>query len=114
MTITQAFEEWQHYLIGVKHQVQAYTDHRNLPHFTTKELNKRQIRWAEFLSQFDLRITSRKGSENGRADTLSRRLDHLQEVPPETQRIFQVTPKGDLLQEPRQLAVILQSKVNPE
>ena len=115
MAIIEAFEEWQHYLIGAKHQVQVYTDHKNLTHFTTtKELNKRQIRWSEFLSQFDLRITYRKGSENGRADALSRRLDHLQEVPPETQSIFQVTPDGDLLQTPRQLATILRVTVDPD
>jgi transposase InsO family protein/murein DD-endopeptidase MepM/ murein hydrolase activator NlpD len=115
MAIIEAFKEWQHYLIGAKHQVRVFTDHKNLTSFTTtKELNKRQIRWAEFLSQFDIRITYRKGSENGRADALSRRLDHLQEVPPETQSIFQVTPEGDLLQEPRQLAAILRAKPNPE
>jgi hypothetical protein len=61
MAIIKAFQEWEHYIIGAKHPITVYTDHRNLVQFTTtKVLNKRQIRWAEYLSQFDLRIIYRK------------------------------------------------------
>ncbi|EFY87299.1 pol protein [Metarhizium acridum CQMa 102] len=46
MAIIECFKEWRHYLIGAKHQIKVYTDHKNLTSFlTTKDLNKRQIRW---------------------------------------------------------------------
>lgn len=76
MAIIEAFKEWKHYLSGTSHTIKVYTDHKNLTTFTTtKDLNKRQIRWSEFLSEFNFEIIYRKGSENGRADALSRRED---------------------------------------
>jgi hypothetical protein len=97
MAIIEAFKEWKPHLSGTTHQVQVYTDHKNLTYFaTTKELNKRQTRWAEFLSEFNYRIIYRKGSENGRADALSRRPDHEEEKKPEFQTIFQINENGDL------------------
>ena len=56
----------------------VYCDHKNLTHFTTtKELTRRQVRWAEELASYNMKITYRKGSENARADALSRRADHM-------------------------------------
>lgn len=76
MAIIQAFKEWRHYLVGANHKVTVYSDHKNLTSFTTtKELNKRQIRWYETLTDYDFEILYRKGSLNGRADALSRRED---------------------------------------
>ena len=76
MAIIEAFKEWRHYLSGTTHKIKVYTDHKNLTAFTTtKDLNKRQVRWYEFLSEFNFEIIYRKGSENGRADALSRRED---------------------------------------
>ncbi|KAL2006278.1 hypothetical protein VTN00DRAFT_9932 [Thermoascus crustaceus] len=37
----------------------------NLAYFTTsKELTRRQVRWAEELAPYDIKITYRRGSEN--------------------------------------------------
>lgn len=47
---------------------------------STKELNRRQVRWWEKLSYFNLKITYRPGNENTRADALSRRPDYLEGV----------------------------------
>ena len=78
LAIVEACREWKVYLSGAKHEVQVYTDHKNLTCFTTtKELNRRQVRWSETLSELNLRISYRKGSENGRADALSRRPDYM-------------------------------------
>ncbi|KAJ2891394.1 hypothetical protein MKZ38_000508 [Zalerion maritima] len=64
MAIIEAFREWKHYLTGTKHPVKVYTDHKNLTNFTTtKALDKRQTRWAEFLSEFNFTIIYRKGHE---------------------------------------------------
>ncbi|XP_044717015.1 uncharacterized protein HRG_09284 [Hirsutella rhossiliensis] len=55
------------------------TDHKNLEYFTTtKVLNQRQVRWSEFLSQYNFRIVYRPGSKAIRPDALSRRS---QDVP---------------------------------
>lgn len=104
MAIVRACEEWKHYLIGSPHPITVYTDHKNLVQFTTtKVLNRRQIRWSEFLSQFDLKIIYRKGSENSRADALSRRPDHEISTPLEGQTIFTQDAEGNLIHEKREL-----------
>ena len=60
-----------------KYQVYVITDYKNLTYFTsTKELNRRQVRQVEELANYNFRVTYQKGSENTRADTLSRRLDY--------------------------------------
>jgi hypothetical protein len=52
-------------------------DHKNLTFFTTtKELTRRQARWAETLLQFNFKIIHCKGTENGQANMLSRRPDY--------------------------------------
>ena len=48
----------------------------NLEYFTTtKALNQRQVRWSEFLSQFNFRIVYRPGSRAVRPDALSRKWE---------------------------------------
>ncbi|MDB5910846.1 MAG: pol protein, partial [Massilia sp.] len=113
MAIIEAFKEWKPHLSGTTHQVKVYTDHKNLTYFTTtKELNKRQTRWAEFLSEFNFRIIYRKGSENGRADALSRRTDHEQDQAPEHQTILRVNQNGDLEQDQRGISAMY--KMQPD
>jgi len=45
---------------------------------TTKQLNQRQVRWAEFLSQFNFVITYRPGAKATIPDALS----HLPDIKP--------------------------------
>ncbi|KJZ68172.1 hypothetical protein HIM_12440 [Hirsutella minnesotensis 3608] len=50
----------------------------NLRYFmTTKQLSRRQVRWSEFLSQFQFAIKSVPGKENGKPDALTRRSQDL-------------------------------------
>ena len=73
--IVLGFKNWRHYLQGSKHTVRVITDHNNLRYFmTTKELNAKQVRWAEKLAAFDFTIEYRKGTLNP-ADAPSRRPD---------------------------------------
>jgi hypothetical protein len=52
------------------------TDHKNLEYFTTtKVLNQRQVRWSEFLSRFNFRITYRPGAKATVPDALSRKWE---------------------------------------
>src|SRR5580765_9093537 len=55
--IFEAFRIWCHYLDGSATPIDVITDHKNLEYFsTTKILNRRQARWSEYLSQFNLVI----------------------------------------------------------
>lgn len=75
--VVRALEEWRHYLEGSPHPVEVLSDHKNLTFFrTAQKLNRRQARWALFLSQFDLQLRHIPGTKMVQSDTLSR-LHHL-------------------------------------
>ncbi|GJR90850.1 putative reverse transcriptase domain-containing protein [Tanacetum coccineum] len=67
-----ALKIWRHYLYGTKCMV--FTDHKSLQHILDqKELNMRQRRWLELLSDYDCEIRYHSGKENVVADALSRK-----------------------------------------
>ena len=92
LAIVEACREWRVYLEGARHQVQVLTDHKNLVHFTTtKDLNKRQVRWSEMLANYDIRISYVKGTENVRADALSRKPEYIgNKTTTESRAIFKI------------------------
>ena len=50
----------------------VYTDHRTLENFDThRDLSKRQLRWQEFMSQYEMNITYIRREDNCVADALS-------------------------------------------
>jgi hypothetical protein len=102
LAIVLCFEEFRHYLQGSMYKVKVYTDHKNISYFaTTQQLSKRQLRYAETMAEFDYEIIHRKGSENGRADALSRRPDYNTGQPVVHGQIFQIRKDGKM--EQRQL-----------
>ncbi|GJS14829.1 putative reverse transcriptase domain-containing protein [Tanacetum coccineum] len=67
-----ALKMWRHYLYNTKCVV--FTDHKSLQHILDqKELNMRQRRWLEMLSDYDCEIRYHPGKENVVADALSRK-----------------------------------------
>nr|GEU61086.1 hypothetical protein [Tanacetum cinerariifolium] len=67
-----ALRLWRHYLYGTKCTV--YTDHKSLQYILDqKELNIRQRRWVELLSDYDCKIRYPSGKANVVADALSRK-----------------------------------------
>ncbi|GKA59049.1 putative reverse transcriptase domain-containing protein, partial [Tanacetum coccineum] len=67
-----ALKIWRHYLYGTKCIV--FTDHKSLQHILDqKELNMRQRRWLELLSDYDYDIHYHPGKANVVADALSRK-----------------------------------------
>nr|GEV73579.1 putative reverse transcriptase domain-containing protein [Tanacetum cinerariifolium] len=70
--IVFAFKMWIHYLYGTKCIV--FTDHKSLQHILDqKELNMRQHRWLELLSDYDCEIRYHLRKANVVADALSRK-----------------------------------------
>ncbi|GJU72427.1 putative reverse transcriptase domain-containing protein [Tanacetum coccineum] len=67
-----ALKIWRHYLYGTKCTV--FTDHKSLQYILDqKELNMRQHRWLELLSDYDCEIRYHPGKENVVADALIRK-----------------------------------------
>ncbi|GJT84218.1 putative reverse transcriptase domain-containing protein [Tanacetum coccineum] len=65
-----ALKIWRHYMYGTKFAV--FTDHKSLQHILDqKELNMRQRRWLELLSDYDCEIHYHSGKANVVADALS-------------------------------------------
>ncbi|GKC92215.1 putative reverse transcriptase domain-containing protein [Tanacetum coccineum] len=68
-SVVFALKIWRHYLYGTKCTV--FTDHKSLQHILDqKELNLRQRRWLELLSDYDCDIRYHQGKANIVADAL--------------------------------------------
>ncbi|KAH7556717.1 reverse transcriptase [Bipolaris maydis] len=106
--VVDAFEQWEVYLLGLPDTIEVFTDHQNLTSFmTTKKLNRRQVRWAETLAQFDFKITHRAGTLNGAADALSRRSDLREEGHKEPHdALLKTMPDGSLKYNQPELAKV--------
>nr|GEY33616.1 putative reverse transcriptase domain-containing protein [Tanacetum cinerariifolium] len=67
-----ALRLWRHYLNGTKYVV--FINHKSLQYILNqKEMNLRQQRWIELLSDYDCEIQYHPGKENVVADALSRK-----------------------------------------
>jgi RNase H-like domain found in reverse transcriptase len=77
LSVIRGLEDFRHILEGATHPVEVLNDHRNLTYFqTAQNLNRRQARWALFLSRFNILLTHRAGKHSAKPDALSRRADH--------------------------------------
>lgn len=82
LAMKAAFEEWRHWLEGAKHTFTVLTDHRNLEYLrSAKRLNHRQARWSLFFTRFNFQVTYRPGSQNTKADALSRLYEYNNQTP---------------------------------
>ncbi|GKB78374.1 putative reverse transcriptase domain-containing protein, partial [Tanacetum coccineum] len=71
-----ALKMWRHYLYGTRCTI--FTDHKSLQHILDqKELNMRQRRWLELLSDYDFDIRYHPGKANVVANALSRKEQTL-------------------------------------
>jgi len=76
LAIIRGLEAWRHLLEGAQYKFEIWTDHKNLEYFMkVQKLNRRQARWALYLSRFDFTLKHVAGSKMGKADGLSRIAD---------------------------------------
>jgi hypothetical protein len=69
-------KEWRVFLQGTIELFIIKIDYKNLTGFlTTKELNRRQVKWAEILAEYYFEIEYIKGIDNIRADALSKKAE---------------------------------------
>ena len=60
--------------MGLESRFVILTDHKNLQYFiTSKKLVERQIRWSQFLFEFNFKLKFRAGKHAPVSDALSRK-----------------------------------------
>lgn len=97
LIIVNTFKQWRVYLKRPKHKVQIYSDYKNLLYFMfIKVLIRRQVCWAEELSQYYFWILYWKGSDNAKADALSQWSDYLKNKLTVSRALFSKTKKEDM------------------
>jgi len=73
LAIIRGLENWRHLLEGTRFKFEIWIDHKNLEYFMkAQKLNRRQARWALYLSRFDFTLKHVTGTKMGKADGLSR------------------------------------------
>ena len=73
LAIIRGLENWRHLLEGTRFKFEIWIDHKNLEYFMkAQKLNRRQVRWALYLSRFDFTLKHVTGTKMGKADGLSR------------------------------------------
>ena len=76
LAIIRGLKAWRHLLEGAQSKFEIWTDHKNLEYFMkVQKLNRRQARWALYLSRFDFTLKHVAESKMGKVDRLSRRAD---------------------------------------
>jgi hypothetical protein len=88
--IVHALKKWRHYLMGRRFKLR--TNHNGLNYlFDQPTLNAKQIRWLEFVCEYDFDIKHIKRKENKVVDALSRRVHELRAM---TISMYQTDIKG--------------------
>jgi len=81
LAIKSAFSTWRHLLLGAKHQITVFTDHKNLLYTLGGKVgNQHQHRWHLFFQDYNFQLIYRQGRKNGKPDSLSRRPDYEKNV----------------------------------
>jgi len=78
LAIVQAFHKWKRYTRGNPKPIRVLTDHKNFVNFmTTKEINERQARWMQEVSQYNCKMEYRPGKKGGKPDAFTRKEGDL-------------------------------------
>jgi len=94
LAVIRCLEAWRYYLEGAKLEFEIWTDHKNLQYFMiSQKLNRRQARWALYLSRFNFTLKHVPGKSMGKADGLSRRPDWQEGVEKDNEDQMLIKPK---------------------
>jgi hypothetical protein len=115
-TIVHALRKWRHYLMGKRFELR--TDQNGLKYlFDQPNLNVRERRWLEFLSEYDFDINHIKGKANKVVDALSRKVHKLHAI---AISMYQTDIKSKILEvanadlQYRELVALLQQGKMPQ
>src|SRR5437588_12741551 len=73
-TIVRAFITWRQWLLLAQYEIEVWCDHQNLSYFRKPQvLTARQARWYTTLQEYHFKTIHKAGTQNGRADALSRK-----------------------------------------
>ena len=76
LVVVRYLEAQRHFLERMTTKFKIWTDYKNLEYFMkAQKLNRRQARWALYLSRFDFMLKHVLGNKMGKADSLNRRPD---------------------------------------
>ena len=76
LAIVTVLKKWRAFLQGIIELFIVKTDYKNLTGFLTiKKLNCKQVRWVEILAEYYFKIEHVKGTDNIKADVLSRKAE---------------------------------------
>jgi RNase H-like domain found in reverse transcriptase len=74
--IIKAVTAFRYLLLGAQEPFIIQTDHENLKYFKSpQKISTRQVRWHEFLQDYNFKLEHFPGKSNTIADLLSRRKD---------------------------------------
>ena len=97
-TVIFALKIWRHYLLG--DQVLIYTDYKSLKYiFTQRDLNMRQRRWLELMTNYDIDRKYHPEKVNVVPDALSKK--------PGACMVMQITQQRELLEEMRRMELMV-------
>ena len=86
LAVIYALHKWQIYLMHKRFTI--LTDHLPLKYYLSQpKLSARQIRWMQFLANFEFDIQYKEGRRNVVADAISRRPDYRDEPELKTHKI---------------------------
>ena len=80
LVIVWIFEKWHSKCVEifVEEFIRVINDHCNLEHFmTTKQFNRRQVRWVKFLFEFNFKIKYCSDVQKAKLDSLIRRNQNV-------------------------------------
>ena len=76
LIIVIVLKEWRVFLQGIMEPFVVKIDYKNLTSFlTTKELNQRQVKQVEMLTEYYFKIKYIKGMDNAKVDIFSRKAE---------------------------------------
>jgi len=109
LAVVRCLEAWRHFLEETTTKFKIWTDHKNLEYFIkAQKLNRRQARWALYLSRFNFTLKHVPGSRMGKADSLSRRLDWKVEVERDNENETLVKPKWLVVRKTKKVEIIVE------